>query len=73
VKRIDIVQAGIPPRATFDAMLAAPSTTDVPRRWIRELSSARDQLEEAEQLPDGSERPIELIDSASTIEEQAIH
>jgi hypothetical protein len=72
VQQNDIPPVGVPPRAELDAMLAAPGETDVPRYWVLELSKARDQFDEAEQLPDGSERLIELIDSASDIEEQAV-
>jgi hypothetical protein len=65
-------RGGVPPRADLDAMLAIPRGTDVPAHWVREFSKARDQLDEAEGLPDGPERRATLIDSASDIEEQAI-
>jgi hypothetical protein len=51
---------------------AAPGKTDVPRCWILELSKARNVLDKTEQLPDGSERLVALIDSASDIEDRAI-
>jgi hypothetical protein len=72
VQRSEIVDGGVPTRKQLDAMLAAPNKTDVPRYWIRELSKARDMLNETEQLPDGSEHLIALIDSAGDIEERAI-
>ena len=72
VQKIDVVRGGIPPRAAIDAMLAAPGRTNVPLHWIGELSRARDALDEAEQLPDGSERRLSLIDFASDIEERAV-
>jgi hypothetical protein len=72
MQRMNIVRGGIPPREDINAMLAAPRKTDVPPYWICELSKARDQLDEAEQLPDGSEWLITLIDSALEIEERAI-
>jgi hypothetical protein len=72
MQQIDVALGGIPPREELDAMLAAPRGTDVPLYWVRELSKARDQLDQAEQLPDGSVRRLMLIDSASDIEEQAI-
>lgn len=72
MQRIDVVQMGVPPRAELDAMLAAPWKTDVPRHWIVRLSKARDQFDEADQLPDGSERLCELVDCASDIEEEAV-
>jgi hypothetical protein len=40
-----------------------------PRRWVRELSRARDMLDEAEQLPDGSAPLIKLMENAAGIEE----
>jgi hypothetical protein len=73
MQRSDIALVGVPPRAELDAMLAAPRGTDVSRRLVRELSKARDQLDEAHRLSDGSERRAILIDSASDIEEQAVH
>jgi hypothetical protein len=72
MQRTDITQCGVPPRTEIDAMLANSSGTNVPLYWLHELSKARDMLDEAEQLPDGSERLIELIDSAADIEDQAI-
>jgi hypothetical protein len=72
MQRVDLPLVGVPPRAALDTMLAAPIGTDVPRHWVRELSKARDQLDEAEGLPDDSERRNMLIDSASDIEERAI-
>jgi hypothetical protein len=72
MQQIDIARVGVPPRAELDAMLVAPRGTDVPRQWVCELSKARDQLDEAEGLPNDSERRAMLIDSASDIEEQAI-
>jgi hypothetical protein len=71
MQRSDITDGGIPPRAYIDAMLARPSGTDVPLHWIRELSKARDMLDETEDLPDGSERLIALVDCAADIEDQA--
>jgi hypothetical protein len=68
----DIVDGGVPPRAQIDAMLKYPRGTDVPLYWIRELSKARDMLDETDQLPDGSERLIPLADFAYDIEERAI-
>ena len=48
----DVVRCGIPPRAELDAMLASPRSTDIPRNWISALMRAREQLDEADQLPD---------------------
>jgi hypothetical protein len=73
MQKSDIPLVGVPPRAELDAMLAAPGETDVPRYWVLALSKARDQFDEAEQLPDGSERLMQLIDSASDIEDRALH
>jgi len=73
MQRSDIAFGGVPPRALIDAMLAVPRGTDVPPHWIRKLSKARDQFDEAEQLPDGSKRRNVPIDSASDIEDQAVH
>jgi hypothetical protein len=72
VQRSDVVDGGIPTRGRLDAMRAVPGKTDVPWRWICELSKARDMLDEAEQLPDGSEPLIALMESAADIEEQAV-
>jgi hypothetical protein len=72
IKRTDIVDGGVPPRAQIDALLAHPKRTDVPIYWIRELSKARDMLDETEELSDGSERLIALVDFAADIEENAI-
>lgn len=68
----DVVRCGIPPRAELDAMLASPRSTDIPRNWISALMRAREQLDEADQLPDGSERVCALIDGAMDIEERAV-
>jgi hypothetical protein len=70
--RADIPICGIFPREEIDAMLATPRATDVPPYWVLELSKARDLLDEAEQLPDGSERLIALMDSAFAIEDKAL-
>jgi len=67
-----VVDGGIPTRRQIEAMLANPGGTDVPLYWVRELAKARDMLDEARRRPDGSERLIALIDSASDIEEDAI-
>jgi hypothetical protein len=72
MQRSDIVDGGIPPRAQIDAMLAYPRGTDVPLHWIHELSKARDMLDETEELPDGSDRLIALVDCAADIEDRAI-
>jgi hypothetical protein len=72
MQQIDIALGGIPPRKDIDAMLAKPRGTDVPPYLVRELSRAREQLDEAEQLLDGFVRRVILIDSAADIEEQAI-
>jgi hypothetical protein len=72
MQRTDIIDDGVPPRAQIDAMLARPRGTDVPLYWIRELSKARDMLDETEELPDGSERLIALVDYAADIEDRAI-
>lgn len=72
IQRSQVVDGGIPTRGQLNVMLAPSSKTDVPRYWILELSKARDMLDEAEQLPDGSERLMALIDSASDTEERAI-
>jgi hypothetical protein len=72
MQRADISFCGILPREAIDAMLTTPNATDVPLYWVRELSKARDLLDEAEQLPDGSERLIALMDSAFAIEDKAL-
>jgi hypothetical protein len=72
MQRTDITDGGVPPRAQIDAMLARARDTDVPLHWIRELSKARDMLDETEELPDGSERLIALVDHAADIEDRAI-
>jgi hypothetical protein len=72
VQRSDVVDGGVPTRAQLSAMRAMPEKTDVPRRWVRNPSMARDMLDEAEQLPDGSAPLIALIDDAADIEEEAI-
>ena len=72
MQRSDVIFGGVPRREQLQAMLANATGTDVPLHWLRELSKARDMLDEAEQLPHGSERLIELIDSAADIEDQAI-
>jgi hypothetical protein len=72
MQRADITDGGVPPRAQIDAMLARPKGTDVPIYWIRELSKARDMLDKTEELPDGSERVIALVDHAADIEDRAI-
>jgi hypothetical protein len=72
MQRADVSFCGILPREEIDAMLAAPSATDVPLYLVRELSKARDLLDEAEQLADGSERLIALMDSAFAIEDKAL-
>jgi hypothetical protein len=72
MQRADISFCGILPREHIDEMLVRPSATDVPRYWLRELSRARDMLDEAEQLPDGSAPLIALMDSAFAIEDKAL-
>jgi hypothetical protein len=72
MQRSNIVDGGIPPRAQIDEMLARPNGTDVPLHWLCELSKARDMLDEAEGLPDGSAGLIALVDSAADIEDQAV-
>jgi hypothetical protein len=72
MQQTDISDGGVPPRAQIDAMLAHPRGTDVPLYWIRELSTARDMLDETEQLPDGSERLKASVDSAADIEDRAL-
>lgn len=72
MQKSDVVSCGIPPRHELDAMCAAPHMTDIPRSWVIELLKARDQLDAAERLPDGSAELIGLIDAASDTEEQAI-
>jgi hypothetical protein len=72
VQRNEIGLIGIPSRQQLDAMLAAPGKTDVSRHWVRKLFKARDLSDEAEQLPDGSERRIVLLDAVEEIEDQAL-
>jgi hypothetical protein len=72
VQQGDIIADGIPPRAYIDAMLMYPRGTDVPLHWIRELSKARDMLDDTEDLPAGSKRLGALVDSAADIEDRAI-
>ncbi len=72
MQRSDITSAGIPPRAELDKMLASPSSTDVPRLWLAQLSQARACLDAAEFLQDGSQRLCQLIDTACDIEEAAV-
>ena len=72
MQRIDVILCGIPPRGELEAMLAAPRLTDVPQHCVSALWKARNQLDEAEQLPDGSEKLVSLVDAALDIEERAI-
>jgi hypothetical protein len=72
VQQSDVVDGGVPTRAQLNAMRAMPGKTDVPRPWVRELSKARDMLDEAEQLPDGSAPLITLMENAADIEEEAV-
>jgi hypothetical protein len=72
VQQHDVVAGGVPTRPQLNAMRAMPGKTDVPRHWSRELSRARDMLDEAEQLPDGSASLITLVENAADIEEEAV-
>jgi hypothetical protein len=72
MQRIDVVWCGIPSRGELDAMLAAPRLTNVPQHWVRALSKARDQLDQVEQLLDGSEELIALVDAADDTAERAV-
>jgi hypothetical protein len=68
-QRADIRLHGIPSRAEINAMLLAPSATDVPLYWARQLSKARDMLEETERSPD---RFAQLMASAIAIEKKLL-
>jgi hypothetical protein len=72
VQQSDVVDGGVPTRSQLNAMRAMPGKTDVPRYWVGELSRARDMLDEAEQLPDGSAALIILMENAADIEEEAV-
>ena len=73
IYRNDVVRGGIPPRADLDdASVSAFNGAGISRYWLGQFSKARDQLDEADQLPDGSEQRNALIDLASDIEERAI-
>jgi hypothetical protein len=72
VQQSDVVAGGVPTRSQLNAMRAMPGKTDVPRHWVCELSKARDMLDEAEQLLDGSAPLIALMENAADIEEEAV-
>jgi hypothetical protein len=72
VQRRDVGAGGVPTRSQLDAMRAMPGKKDVPRHWVGELSEARDLLDEAKQLSDGSAPLITLMENAADIEEEAV-
>jgi hypothetical protein len=72
VQQSDVVDGGVPTRSQLNALHAMPGKTDVSRHWVCELSRARDMLDEAEQLPDGSAPLIILMENAADIEEEAV-